>query len=93
MQEVRLLLNPAWARVFFYAASGVYYSLLLLTNAGNYFHGGTLIEMISLRVVAAGILFLAAFLFWTARGFERALIVALGTLPVCMLVWPIFNLF
>lgn len=68
-------------RVVYYMAAVAFHVVLFFTNVGNYFHGGTPVELIAMEGVAVVIFMAAIKLFLKAKMPEKIVVVLCALLP------------
>ena len=78
-------------RAMFYALTLLYHSILFLTNFGNFYHGGTVIELVALEAIAITTIFCAIKLIAKVSVKEKILVGFLTTLPLVSIVWTIVS--
>lgn len=76
----------------YYGAAIAFHLILFLTDAGNYFHDGTLAELVTLQVCAVLISLMAIKLLPTVRGAEKVLVVLCALVPIIFIVTPLLSL-
>ena len=69
-------------KIVYYMAAIAFHLVLFLTNAGNYFHGGTPVELVAMQGVALVIFMMAIKLFRKVGKIERVLIVICALAPL-----------
>ncbi|MDR2637658.1 MAG: hypothetical protein LBB55_04905 [Zoogloeaceae bacterium] len=84
-------------KVFFYFVVIIYHYLLLFTHAGNYFHGGTVVEAIALKTMGVLLLWMAFSLRRKTGLVEKIFVILCSILPVVYvvgsLIWGLKRLF
>ncbi len=66
----------------YYVAAIAFHLVLFLTNAGNYFHGGTPVELVAMQGVAVVIFMVAIKLFRKVGTIEKVLVVLCALVPL-----------
>ncbi len=76
----------------YYVAAIAFHLVLLLTNAGNYFHGGTPVELVAMQGVAVVISMVAMKLFRKVGTIEKVFIVLCALIPLFFVIASLLSL-
>jgi hypothetical protein len=74
-------MNNFILKLSYYLITIIFYGIIFLTNFGNFFHGGTVLELIILDVIAVIILVMCIRLFHKTKIVEKFVIVLLALIP------------
>ena len=77
-------------KAVFYLTSIAFLYVWLFTNAGNYLHGGTVMELIGLETVAVLISVTAIKLLPRVENPEKVLVALCAAVPIISIVWALF---
>lgn len=80
-------------RVHYYVVAIIFHLVLFFTNAGNYFHGGTPVELIAMQGIAVGISTVAIKLFSTVRMTEKFFVVLCALVPSFFVIASLVSVF
>lgn len=78
-------------RPVFYVLAVAFHAFLLFTNLGNFYHGGTAIELIAIEAIAVLMVFCAVKLFLKIRLKEKILVCLLVAIPAVSIVWAMMS--
>ncbi len=76
----------------YYVAAIAFHLVLLLTNAGNYFHGGTPVELVAMQGVAVVISMVAMKLFRKVGTIEKVFVVLCALIPLFFVIASLVSL-
>lgn len=76
----------------YYVAAIAFHLVLLLTNAGNYFHGGTPVELVAMQGVAVVISMVAMKLFRKVGTIEKVFVVLCALIPLFFVIASLLSL-
>lgn len=79
------------SRIAYYASSVAFLAIVLLTDVGNYFHGGTPLELIALQVFAVLIVLAASKLFPVGGRCGKILVLFCAAVPAVFIVWSLIS--
>jgi hypothetical protein len=79
-------MNNIFLKSLYYLAALIFHGIIFLTNFGNFFHGGTPLELIVLDVIAVMIVVMCIKLFKKSKMLERCIIILLALIPVVTVV-------
>ena len=87
----KMTLNTQAIKILYYLAAIAFHWALFFTNTGNYFHGGTLIELIAMQAVAV-LIAVAAIRLMPKVGTAEKIVVALcAVIPGISVVWSLIT--
>jgi hypothetical protein len=76
----------------YYVVAAAFHLVLFLTNVGNYFHGGTPIELIAMQGIAVVISVVAIKLFPKVRTTEKFFVVLCTLVPLFFVIASLVSL-
>lgn len=84
--------NVQVTKVIYYVAAITFHLILLFTNAGNYFHGGTPVESVALQAAAVLISATLIELLQKVGTVEKIFVLLCAVVPVTFVVWSLLSL-
>lgn len=82
-----------WIRIVFYVATLIFHMAVLFTNIGNFFHGGTVVGLVSLQAIAVLIIFLSFDLLFKVGLAERVLVILSTIMPIVSVSFSLISAF
>lgn len=79
------------SKFLYYLGAIIFHGVILLTNFGNFFHGGTALELVILDVAAVFIVVMCIKLFHKAKNVEKFAIVLLALIPAIAVGMSLFS--
>ena len=80
-------------KIAFYVAAIAFHLALFLTNVGNYFHGGTPVELVAMQATAVVICTVAIRLVWKVGTTEKFFVVIGALVPFFFFIASLTSLF
>jgi hypothetical protein len=90
MQEITMP-NIRVFKVVYYVVAVAFHLILIFTDAGNYFHGGTPVEWIALQSMAVMIAVAAIKLLPKVGVVEKILVALCAFVPIISVIWSLIS--
>lgn len=83
-------MNNIIMKILYYLIALFFHGVIFFTNIGNFFHGGTPLELIILDITAVVIVLTCIKLFRKTKMIEKYAIILLALIPVATVIMGLF---